>query len=105
MFRSFLKLITFLINDFKFLGFHGGFWFLTVPLIILILKAEKSKSEKDKLNAAEDFISPEDIEELPLFPMEFKVNANEKWQIGQVLKRRNYNSVDDLIRDIIDDLV
>ncbi|WP_294405616.1 hypothetical protein [uncultured Clostridium sp.] len=105
MFRSFLKLITFLLEDFKFLGFNGGFWFLTVPLVLLIVQAEKSKIEKDKLNAAEDFISPEEIEELPLFQMEFKVNNNEKWQIGQVLKRMDYNTVDDLIRNVLEDIL
>lgn len=101
MFRSFLKLITFLIEDFKFLGFSGGFWFLTIPLILLIVQAEKSKSEKDKLNNAEDFIDIEEAEELPLYSFEFKVNNNEKWQIGQVLKRMNYDTVDDLVRNVI----
>lgn len=101
MFRSFLKLLTFLIEDFKFLGFTGGFWFLSVPLIILIVKAEKSKSEKDKINAAEDFIEVEEIEELPLYSMEFKVNSTEKWQIGQVLKRMDYNTIDDLIKSLL----
>lgn len=101
MFRSFLKLLTFLIEDFKFLGFTGGFWFLSVPLIILIVKAEKSKSEKDKLNATEDFDDVEDVEELPLHSIEFKVNNTEKWQIGQVLKRMDYNTIDDLIKSLL----
>lgn len=105
MFRSFLKLITFLINEFKFLGFTGGFWFLTVPLILLIVQAEKSKSEKDKLNAAEDFMDSEDVEEIPLYSFEFKVNSSEKWQIGQVLKRSEYNSIDELVRTMIHDLI
>lgn len=105
MFRSFLRLLTFLIEDFKFLGFTGGFWFLSVPLIILIVKVEKSKSEKDKINAAEDFIEVEEIEELPLYSMEFKVNTNEKWQIGQVLKRMNYATVDDLVRNVLNDIL
>ena len=105
MFRSALKLITFLLEDFKFLGFHGGFWFLTIPLILLIVQAEKSKSEKDKLNYAGDFMDPEDVEEIPLYSFEFKVNNNEKWQIGQVLKRMNYDTVDDLIRNVINNVM
>lgn len=105
MIRSILGLITYLISDFKFLGFYGGFWFLSVPLITLVICAEKSKSEKDKINAAEDFIEVEEIEELPLYSMEFKVNTNEKWQIGQVLKRMNYATVDDLVRNVLNDIL
>lgn len=105
MLRSTLKLITFLLEDFKFLGFNGGFWFLAVPLVLLIVQAEKSKSEKDKLNAAEDFIYPEDIEELPLYSFEFKINNNEKWQISQVLKRMNYDTIDDLVRNVINNVI
>ena len=105
MFRSTLKLITFLLEDFKFLGLRGGFWFLTIPLVLLIVQVEKSKSEKYNLNAAEDFISPEDIEELPLYSFEFKINNNEKWQISQVLKRMNYDTVDDLVRNVINNVI
>ncbi|MGG7200204.1 hypothetical protein ACQPUL_05630 [Clostridium butyricum] len=105
MIRSILNLITYLINDFKFLGFYGGFWFLSVPLITLVICAEKSKCEKDKLNAAEDFYDIEDVEELPLHSIEFKVNNTEKWQIGQVLKRMNYNTVDDLVRNVLNDIL
>ncbi len=101
MIRSILNLITYLINDFKFLGFYGGFWFLSVPLITLVICAEKSKCEKDKLNAAEDFDDVEDVEELPLHSIEFKVNSTEKWQIGQVLKRMDYNTIDDLIKSLL----
>ena len=105
MIRSILGLITYLISDFKFWGFYGGFWFLSVPLIILIVKAEKSKCEKDKINATEDFDDVEDVEELPLHSIEFKVNNTEKWQIGQVLKRMNYATVDDLVRNVLDDIL
>jgi hypothetical protein len=105
MIRSILNLITYLINDFKFLGFYGGFWFLSVPLITLVICAEKSKCEKDKLNAAEDFYDIEDVEELPLHSIEFKVNNTEKWQIGQVLKRMNYATVDDLVRNVLNDIL
>lgn len=101
MIRSILNLITYLINDFKFLGFYGGFWFLSVPLIALVICAEKNKCEKDKLNAAEDFYEIEDVEELPLHSIEFKVNSTEKWQIGQVLKRMDYNTIDDLIKSLL----
>ncbi len=101
MIRSILDLITYLINDFKFLGFYGGFWFLSVPLITLVICAEKSKYEKDKLNVAEDFYDIEDVEELPLHSIEFKVNNTEKWQIGQVLKRMDYNTIDDLIKSLL----
>jgi hypothetical protein len=103
MFRSFLRLLTFLIEDFKFLGFTGGFWFLSVPIITLVICAEKSKCEKDKLNAAEDFDDVEDVEELPLHSIEFKVNNTEKWQIGQVLKRMDYNTIDDLIKSLLNE--
>ncbi|WP_191025598.1 hypothetical protein [Clostridium butyricum] len=105
MIRSILNLITYLINDFKVLGFYGGFWFLSVPLITLVICAEKSKCEKDKLNIAEDFNDIDDIEELPLHSIEFKVNNTEKWQIGQVLKRMNYATVDDLVRNVLNDIL
>lgn len=105
MIRSILNLITYLINDFKFLEFYGGFWFLSVPLITLVICAEKSKCEKDKLNIAEDFNDIDDIEELPLHSIEFKVNNTEKWQIGQVLKRMNYATVDDLVRNVLNDIL
>lgn len=100
MIRSILGLITYLISDFKFLGFYGGFWFLSVPLITLVICAEKSKCKKDKLNASEDFMD-KDIEEFPLHSIEFKVNNTEKWQIGQVLKRMDYNTIDDLIKSLL----
>ena len=105
MIRSILGLITYLISDFKFLGFYGGFWFLSVPLITLVICAKKSKCEKDKLNAVEDFGDAEDVEELPLHSIEFKVNNTEKWQIGQVLKRMDYNTIDDLIKSLLSDIM
>lgn len=97
MFREFLRLITYLIEDFKLLGLYGGFWFITIPLLVLIIHIETK--EKDKLNAAEDF-----TEEIPVHSLEFKINATEKWQIGQVLKRSKYKSIDDMLRDIIRDI-
>lgn len=103
MIRSILGLITYLTSDFKFLGFYGGFWFLSVPLIALVICAEKSKNGKDKLNAVEDFYDIEDVEELPLHSIEFKVNNTEKWQIGQVLKRMDYNTIDDLIKSLLNE--
>ena len=97
MFRGFLRLITYLIEDFKFLGLRGGFWFITIPLLIFIINIETK--EKDKLNAAEDF-----ADEIPVHSLEFKVNAMEKWQIGQTLKRLQYKSIDDMVQDIIENI-
>lgn len=97
MFREFLRLITYLIEDFKFLKLRGGFWFITIPLLILIINIETK--EKEKLNSVEDF-----ADEIPVHSLEFKVNATEKWQIGQVLKRSKYKSIDDMVQDIIKDI-
>lgn len=101
MFRYTLRIITFLINDFTFLHFKGGFWFITIPFILFLVYI--SKINKNKINSTEDFIDKE-VEELSLYSIEFKVNKDEKWKIGQVLKRTGYNNIDDLVKDLIENI-
>ena len=36
-----------------------------------------------------------------MYTFEFKVNNEEKWKIGQVLKRMSYENIDDLVKNII----
>lgn len=52
-------------------------------------------------NNSDDFIDDKEIEELPMYTFEFKVNNEEKWKIGQVLKRMSYENIDDLVKNII----
>ena len=91
------------LDGWTFLGLKGGFWLLVVPFIALIIFAEwcRDDKEKGKLNDLEDFIEPIEIEELPIYTFEFKVNQEEKWKIGQVLKRMDYDNIDDLVKNII----
>lgn len=92
-----------ILNEWTFLGLKGGFWILVVPLVSLITFAEWCKKDKSKgkLNDIDDFIGAKEIEKLPIYTFEFKVNNEEKWQIGQVLKRMNYENIDDLIKNMI----
>ena len=54
-----------------------------------------------QFNDIDDFIDDKEIEELPIYTFEFKINNEEKWTIGQVLKRMNYENIDDLIKNMI----
>lgn len=85
----------------SFLGLNGGFWFMGFPLLALWISSDWYIKVRDKncINTLEDFGAVKDIDELELYTMEFKVNKEEKWKIGQVLKRAEYNSVDELIRN------
>ena len=91
------------LDGWTFLELKGGFWLLVVPIAAFIVFVEYYKKNKSKgrLNDLEDFIDPGEIEELPLYTFEFKVNSEEKWKIGQVLKRMEYKNIDDLIKNII----
>lgn len=96
-----------ILDGWTFLGLKGGFWILVVPLVGLIIFAEWCKKDKSKgkLNDIDDFIDDKKIEELPMYTFEFKVNNEEKWKIGQVLKRMNYATVDDLVRNVLNDIL
>lgn len=91
------------LNGWTFLHLKGGFWFIVVPLTAFIIFSEWCKEDKSKgkLNALDDFIEEKEIEELPIYTFEFKVNSEEKWKIGQVLKRMNYENIDDLVKNIV----
>lgn len=92
-----------ILDGWTFLGLKGGFWILVVPLVGLIIFAEWCKKDKSKgkLNDIDDFIGAKEIEKLPIYTFEFKINNEEKWKIGQVLKRMNYENIDDLIKNMI----
>ena len=91
------------LDGWTFIGLKGGFWLLVLPFIALIIFAEWCKKDKfaSRLNDISDFIEPVEIEELPIYTFEFKVNQEEKWKIGQVLKRMEYENIDDLVKNII----
>lgn len=94
-------------NNWSFLGLNSGFWLFGLPLACVWIASElyaKDKKE-NSLNELEDFIDFEDIEELELYRMEFKVNKEEKWKIGQVLKRSKYNNVDELVRNSLYEMI
>lgn len=91
-----------MINLFRysFLGLNGGFWFIALPLSAIWISSHFYLKERDKktLRTLEDFGVIEDIEEADLCRMEFKISKEEKWKIGQVLKRAEYRTVDELVR-------
>ena len=91
------------LDGWTFLHLKGGFWLLVVPLVALIIFAEYCKKDNStgRLNDISDFIDPVEIEELPIYTFEFKVNQEEKWKIGQVLKRMEYKNIDDLVKNIV----
>lgn len=92
-----------MINLFRneLLGLNGGFWFIAFPLAMIWICSHFYLKERDRncLNALEDFGVEEDIEESELVRMEFKVSKEEKWKIGQVLRRADYNTIDELVRN------
>lgn len=91
----------------SFLGLNYGFWLFTFPLAIIWISSHFYLKEKDKntLRTLEDFGILEDLEESELFKIEFKINKEEKWKIGQVLKRSKYNNVDELIRNSLYEMI
>lgn len=91
----------------SFLHLNGGFWFIGLPIIVLWVLSDLYVKDKDahSLNELEDFIDIEDIEELELYKMEFKVSKEEKWKIGQVLKRAEYRNVDELVRNSLHEMI
>ena len=83
------------LDGWTFLHLKGGFWLLVVPLVALIIFAEYCKKDNStgRLNDISDFIDSVEIEELPIYTFE--------WKIGQVLKRMEYENIDDLVKNII----
>ena len=98
-----------MINLFRysFLGLNGGFWFIALPIAAIWISSHLYIKERDKncLNALEDFGVLEDIDESELYRMEFKISKEEKWKIGQVLKRAEYNTVDELVRNSLYEMI
>ena len=95
------------LTGWSFLYLNGGFCFVGFPIIVLWVLSELYAKDKEEnsLNELEDFIDIEDIEELELYTMEFKVSKEEKWKIGQVLKRAEYNTVDELVRNSLYEII
>jgi len=94
------------LTKWSFLHLNSGFWLIGLPLIIIWISSDWYIKVREKgLNALEDFGDIEDIEESALYTMEFKVNKEEKWKIGQVLKRAKYNTVDELIRSSLYEMI
>lgn len=91
----------------SFLGLNGGFWFIALPIGVIWISSYFYLKEKERntLRTLEDFGVIEDIEEIELCRMEFKINKEEKWKIGQVLKREKYNNVDELIRNSLIEMI
>lgn len=98
-----------MINLFRysFLGLNGGFWFIALPIGVIWISSYFYLKEKDKncLNALEDFGVLDDMEEPELYRMEFKVSKEEKWKIGQVLKRAEYSTVDELVKSSLYEII
>ncbi|WP_271814130.1 hypothetical protein [Clostridium beijerinckii] len=92
---------------YSFLGLNYGFWFFAFPLTVIWISSHLYLKEKDKntLRTLEDFGILEDLEESELFKIEFKINKEEKWKIGQVLKRSKYDTVDELIRNSLYEMI
>lgn len=94
-----------MINVFRYelLGLNGGFWLIGLPLMLICLCSHFYLKDRDKntLSTLEDFGVIEDLEELELYRMEFKISKEEKWKIGQVLKRSKYKNVDELVRNTL----
>lgn len=102
-----------MINLFRysFLGLNSGFWLFGFPIIILWLTSSWYLKEKEKntLRTLEDFGTldniEEDLNESELYRIEFKINKEEKWKIGQVLKRSKYDNVDELVRKTLYEMI
>lgn len=92
---------------YEFLCLNGGFWFIALPLSAIWISSHFYLRERDKntLRTLEDFGVMEDVEESELCRMEFKISKEEKWKIGQVLKREEYSNVDDLIRSSLYEMI
>lgn len=95
------------ITGWSFLHLNGGFWFIGIPIIIIWISSDWyiKVRDKDCLNALEDFGVLEDADESELYRMEFKISKEEKWKIGQVLKRAEYNTVDELVRNSLHEII
>jgi hypothetical protein len=91
---------------YEFIGINGGFWFTALPIGAIWISSHFCLKERDKnmLRTLEDFGVEED-EELELYRMEFKINKEEKWKIGQVLKRAEYGNVDELVRNALYEMI
>ena len=94
-------------NNWSFLGLNSGFWLFGLPLAAVWIASELYAKDKEKnsLNELEDFLEYKDIVELELYPLEFKVSKEEKWKIGQVLKRAEYKTVDELVRNSLHEII
>lgn len=92
---------------YEFLCLNGGFWFIALPLAAIWISSHFYLKERDKntLRTLEDFGVIEDIEETELCRIEFKISKEEKWKIGQVLKRAEYNTVDELVRNTLYEII
>lgn len=91
---------------YEFLRLNGGFWFITLPLAGIWISSHfyLKKRDKNTLRTLEDFGVVKD-EELELYRIEFKINKEEKWKIGQVLKWAEYSDVDELVRSSLNEII
>lgn len=92
---------------YTFLGLNGGFWFIALPLSAIWISSHFYLKERDEntLRTLEDFGVIEGVEETELCRIEFKINKEEKWKIGQVLKRAECNTVDELVKSSLYEMI
>lgn len=96
-------IIWYYLDQCTFLGLKIGFWIMAIPFILLYICSNRytNKRKANSLNNLEDF---EIEQQFPLYRIEFRVNSVEQWQIGQIIKRSGYDNIDDLVRDIIENI-
>lgn len=91
--------ISFILFNTQLLGIYGGFYFIGIPFLILILFAEYKDQEEQEI------YKEELLGRLPTQEIQLNLNEEEKEMLEVLIKRNNYTSMDKYLRACIKELI
>lgn len=85
--------------DFYFLGLNLGFWFLGLPVGILLIYVEHI-DRKDEKKRKEELVS-----RLPNVELRFDINKEERWMLDRLRRMSKYSTDDKFLRNEIKGII
>jgi hypothetical protein len=85
--------------QYKFLGLCGGFYFIAIPFLLLIIYSEYLATEKER-EYKEELLS-----RLPNEKLYLDISKEEKWMLDNLVSRSAYNNEDKFLRQAIKEAI
>lgn len=85
--------------QYKFLGLHGGFYFIAIPFLMLIIYAEYSSEEKERV------IKEELVSRLPNEKLYIDISEEERWMLDNLVSRSSCINEDKFLRQAIKEII